>query len=307
MFNSALFEILIFAGIILVALVIIGIIIARLYRRSSKEVSFVRTGFGGEKVILNGGAIVLPVLHEIIPVNMNTLRLEVKRAADQALITRDRMRVDVMAEFYVRVKPTAESIATAAQTLGKKTMSPQELKDLVEGKFVDSLRAVAAEMAMEELHEKRVDFVQKVQQVVSEDLFKNGLELETVSLTGLDQTSFKFFNPQNAFDAEGLTKLTETIEDRRKKRNDIEQDADLAIKAKNLETEQARLQICVKKNMQNCNKNARFRFAVLNNLQKLRRKKQQKNAKRKKHELRLNGKLKSNALLLLVMSKMKIF
>ena len=218
-------------------------IIARLYKRSSKEVSFVRTGFGGEKVILNGGALVLPVLHEVIPVNMNTLRLEVKRATDQALITRDRMRVDVMAEFYVRVKPTAESIATAAQTLGKKTMSPQELKDLVEGKFVDSLRAVAAEMAMEELHEKRVDFVQKVQQVVSEDLFKNGLELETVSLTGLDQTSFEYFNPQNAFDAEGLTKLTETIEDRRKKRNDIEQDNDLAIKAKNLSTEQARLQI----------------------------------------------------------------
>ena len=98
-------------------------------------------------------------------------------------------------------------------------------------------------MAMEELHEKRVDFVQKVQQVVSEDLFKNGLELETVSLTGLDQTSFKYFNPQNAFDAEGLTKLTETIEDRRRKRNDIEQNTDLAIRAKNLEAEQARMQI----------------------------------------------------------------
>ena len=243
MLSSNFFQILIIAGIILLALIIIGTILARLYKRSSKEVSFVRTGFGGEKVILGGGAIVLPVLHEVIPVNMNTLRLEVKRAADQALITRDRMRVDVMAEFYVRVKPTAESIATAAQTLGQKTMSPQELKDLVEGKFVDSLRTVAAEMAMEELHEKRVDFVQKVQQVVSEDLSKNGLELETVSLTGLDQTSFKFFNPQNAFDAEGLTKLTETIEDRRKKRNDIEQDADLAIKTKNLQAEQARLQI----------------------------------------------------------------
>ena len=243
MSNSSLYQILVVAGIIFAAFIIIGIIIARLYTRSSKEVSFVRTGFGGEKVILDGGAIVLPILHEVIPVNMNTLRLEVKRAADQALITRDRMRVDVMAEFYVRVKPTQESIATAAQTLGKKTMSPQELKDLVEGKFVDSLRSVAAEMAMEELHEKRVDFVQKVQQVVSEDLFKNGLELETVSLTGLDQTSFKFFNPQNAFDAEGLTKLTETIEDRRKKRNDIEQDADLAIRTKNLQAEQARLQI----------------------------------------------------------------
>ena len=243
MLSSNMYNILIIAGIIFLALFVIGLILARLYRRSSKEISFVRTGFGGEHVILGGGAIVLPVLHEIIPVNMNTLRLEVRRAEDQALITRDRMRVDVMAEFYVRVKPTAESIATAAQTLGQKTMSPNELKNLVEGKFVDSLRAVAAEMAMEELHEKRVDFVQKVQQVVSEDLFKNGLELETVSLTGLDQTSFRYFNPQNAFDAEGLTKLTETIEDRRRKRNDIEQDTDLAIKAKNLEAEQARLQI----------------------------------------------------------------
>lgn len=243
MLNFDLYNVLIIAGIIFVGLVTFGLIIARLYRRSSKEISFVRTGWGGEKVILGGGALVLPVLHEIIPVNMNTLRLEVRRADDQALITRDRMRVDVMAEFYVRVKPTADSIATAAQTLGQKTMSPNELKNLVEGKFVDSLRAVAAEMAMEELHEKRVDFVQKVQQVVSEDLHKNGLELETVSLTGLDQTGFKYFNPQNAFDAEGLTKLTETIEDRRRKRNHIEQDTDLAIKAKNLEAEQARLQI----------------------------------------------------------------
>lgn len=234
---------LITAGIILIALFVLGLILTRLYRRASKEVSFVRTGFGGEKVIVNGGAIVLPVLHEVIPVNMNTLRLEVRRASEQALITKDRMRVDVTAEFYVRVKPSAESIATAAQTLGMKTMSPQDLKDLVEGKFVDSLRAVAAEMAMEELHEKRVDFVQKVQQVVSEDLFKNGLELETVSLTGLDQTGFEYFNPQNAFDAEGLTKLTETIEIRRKKRNDIEQDTDLAIKTKNLEAERTRLQI----------------------------------------------------------------
>ena len=243
MLTPNIINILILSGIIFAALIIIGFIFARLYRRSSKEISFVRTGFGGEKVILGGGAIVLPVLHEIIPVNMNTLRLEVRRADDQALITRDRMRVDVMAEFYVRVKPTAESIATAAQTLGQKTMSPNELKNLVEGKFVDSLRAVAAEMAMEELHEKRVDFVQKVQQVVSEDLHKNGLELETVSLTGLDQTGFKYFNPQNAFDAEGLTKLTETIEDRRRKRNHIEQDTDLAIKTKNLEAEQAKLQI----------------------------------------------------------------
>jgi len=229
--------------IIVISLVTIGLIFARLYQRASKELSFVRTGLGGEKVIMNGGALVLPVLHEIIPVNMNTLRLEVKRANEQALITKDRMRVDVLAEFYVRVRPTSDSIAQAAQSLGDKTTRIANLKELIEGKFVDSLRAVAAEMEMVELHEKRVDFVQKVQQVVSEDLLKNGLELESVSLTGLDQTNKKFFNPDNAFDAEGLTLLTKEIELRRKKRNDIEKDTNIEIERKNLESEKYYLEI----------------------------------------------------------------
>lgn len=241
------FENLIFIAIvacaIIVALLTIGLILARLYRRSSKEVSFVRTGFGGQKVVMSGGAIVLPVLHETIPVNMNTLRLEVRRANEQALITKDRMRVDVQAEFYVRVKPTAEAIADAAQTLGRRTTNQQMLKELVEGKFVDALRAVAAAMNMEELHEQRVDFAQRVQQVVSEDLRKNGLELESVSLTSLDQTSQQFFNPQNAFDAQGLTKLTEEIEARRKQRNDIEQETAVQIQTKNLDAERRSLEL----------------------------------------------------------------
>ena len=229
--------------ILLVAMVAIGMIFARLYRRSSKEVAFVRTGFGGQKVIVDGGAIVLPVLHEVIPVNMNTLRLEVRRANEQALITKDRMRVDVQAEFYVRAQPTKESIANAAQTLGMKTMAPDQLKDLVEGKFVDALRAVAAEMAMEELHEQRVNFVQKVQIAVTEDLLKNGLELESVSLTGMDQTNREYFNPDNAFDAAGLTRLTLEIEDRRKRRNEIEQDTEVAIRQKDLEAERQKLDL----------------------------------------------------------------
>lgn len=241
--SLSLVNILIYAGVILVALFAIGLILAKMYRRASKETSFVRTGFGGQRVIMNGGSMVFPVLHEIIPVNMNTLRLEVRRANEQALITRDRMRVDVLAEFYVRVQPTEGSIANAAQTLGMRTMEPEALKELVEGKFVDALRAVAAEMAMTELHEQRVDFVQKVQQVVSEDLLKNGLELESVSLTGLDQTGREFFNPDNAFDAEGLTKLTEEIETRRKRRNDIEQDTRVQIQTKNLEAERLKLEL----------------------------------------------------------------
>ncbi|PAX08238.1 flotillin family protein [Sphingomonas lenta] len=235
--------VMIYAAVALAAVLTLGLIIARLYKRATKEVGFVRTGFGGEKVVMNGGALVLPVFHETMPVNMNTVRLAVERKNADALITLDRLRIDVKAEFYVRVKPDAQSIATAAQTLGMRTMNPEALKELVEGKFVDALRSVAAGMTMNQLHEQRADFVQKVQQVSTVDLAMNGLELESVSLTGLDQTSIEHFNPNNAFDAEGLTKLTEQVELRKKTRNDIEQDTRVQIESKNLEAQRQSLLI----------------------------------------------------------------
>jgi len=233
----------IYAGVPLVTLLIFALILTRLYKRATKEIAFVRTGFGGEKVVMNGGALVLPVFHETMPVNMNTVRLAVERNNVDALITLDRLRIDVKAEFYVRVRPDAQSLAMAAQTLGLRTMQPEMLKDLVEGKFVDALRSVAAGMTMNELHEQRADFVQKVQQASSADLAMNGLELESVSLTGLDQTSIEHFNANNAFDAEGLTKLTEQIELRKKARNDIEQDTRVQIETKNLEADQRSFEI----------------------------------------------------------------
>jgi len=232
--------------LIVIAVIVIAIVVWLLhwlYRRSSKEIAFVRTGFGGQRVVMNGGALVLPIIHEVIPVNMNTLRLEVRRGREAAIITRDRMRVDVVAEFYVRVQETPETIAVAAQTLGQRTMHPEALSELIEGKFVDALRSVGAEMTMEELHEKRSAFMQKVRATVSDDLLKNGLELESVSLTNLDQTNMEFFNPSNAFDAEGLTRLTDQIERRKKIRNDIEQDTLVQIRNKNLETEKMSLEI----------------------------------------------------------------
>lgn len=229
--------------VVIVTILTMLLIVSRLYKRASKERAFVRTGFGGQRIVMNGGAVILPVIQETIEVNMNTMRLNIGRANESGLITKDRMRVDVQAEFYVRVKPTEEAIADAAQTLGRRTMEPEQLKELVEGKFVDALRSVAAEMAMEELHEKRVEFVQRVQTTVSEDILKNGLELESVSLTALDQTSQDYLNPQNAFDAQGLAKLTEIIEGKRKQRNDIEMDTKVAIELKNLEAEKLSLQL----------------------------------------------------------------
>jgi uncharacterized membrane protein YqiK len=230
--------------IIAAVVVVIAVYILRwLYRRSTKETAFVRTGFMGEKVVVNGGAFVIPVLHEITPVNMNVLRIEVRREDGLALITRNRMRVDLIAEFFVRVGASRELVAAAAQTLGRRTLQPDSLRELLEGKFAGALRTVAAQMTLEEMHELRGDYAAKVRRLAEESLAANGLELESVAIVDLDQTSLEFFDPSNAFDAEGLTQLTESIETRRRMRNEIEQRTLVDIRNQNLDTQRKVLEI----------------------------------------------------------------
>ena len=235
---------LIVAVIIAIILIAVGIwFIRSFYHRSSKEIAFVRTGLGGQQVIIDGAAFVFPIFHDIMEVHLNTQRLSVVRDKEKALISKDRMRVDVALDFYIRVRKEMDSVTVAAQTLGRKTGKPDELREMMEGKFVDAIQATAAGMTLEMLHEKRSQFVQAVGQAVAESLTKNGFELESASLINLDQTDMEYFNPSNAFDAEGLTRLTDEIEQRKKTRNDIEQDTLIQIRTKNLEAEKQGLDI----------------------------------------------------------------
>ena len=235
----------IIAVIILIALAIAVIVylLHWLYRRSSKEVSFVRTGMFGEKVVISGGAFVLPIIHNITQVGMRTLSLTIKRSGDKSLITKDRMRAELVTEFYTKVPPEKKSVSTAAQTLGNRTLDPEHLREVVQGRFADALGEVAAKMTLDEIQENRGQFVKEVTKIADESIGHTGLALETVSLISLDQTPIEQFNPANTFDSQGLTQLTEQIEARKKKRNDITQDTKISIENKNLETIQKELEI----------------------------------------------------------------
>ena len=214
-----------------------------LYQRSTKETAFVRTGFGGEKVVVAGGAFVIPVLHDVTPVNMTVMRIEVSRREAQALITKNRMRVDVSAEFFVHVGARREAVSLAAQTLGRRTLEPDGVRDLLEGRFASALRTIAAQMTLEEMHEQRQDYAQRVKALALEGLAQNGLDLASVAIVDLDQTPLEFFDSANAFDAEGLTQLTETIEQRRRMRNEIEQRTQIEIRTQNLDAQKKSLDI----------------------------------------------------------------
>jgi len=233
-------------SIILLVIVIFAILVivaAWLYERASRETSLVRTGLGGRKVVLDGGVIVLPYFHKVSRVNMQTMRLEVYRHGEQALITKDRLRVDVGVEFYVSVEPAEESIARASQTLGQRIFDAEKLRDLIEGKLVDTLRSVAAQQTMDELHEGRGAFVKEVKSALTEEIRRNGLELDSVSLTALDQTPFTKLDENNAFNAVGMRKLAEVIANSKKERATIDADAEVSVRRSAMEAAKRTLQI----------------------------------------------------------------
>src|SRR5437763_1937018 len=121
-------------AILLTILIAVGVYLLHwLYRHSSKDQSFVRTGSGGEKVVMGGGALVIPIIHDITVVNMNVIPVEVRRIGEQSLITRNKMRIDIITEFFVRVIATSDGVSTAARTLGARTQDQVALKEVIQG------------------------------------------------------------------------------------------------------------------------------------------------------------------------------
>jgi uncharacterized membrane protein YqiK len=153
------------------------------------------------------------------------------------------MRVDAELEFYVRVQPSVEGIATAAQALGARAFTPDGIRNLLEGRFVDAVQAVAAEQTMDSLHEKRGEFVRLVSALLGENLARAGLQLDSVSLTRLDQAAFASLDENNAFNAVGMRKLAEIIAVNKKKRAEIEADADISVRQTQLAATKQRLEL----------------------------------------------------------------
>ncbi|HSF64305.1 MAG TPA: flotillin domain-containing protein [Paracoccaceae bacterium] len=229
--------------LLVIVVAVLVVLAAGFYQRATNEVSLVRTGVGGRKVVIDGGTLAVPYFHEVSRVNMQTIRMDVTRTGDSALITKDRMRIDVGAEFYASVIPEADAITRAAQTLGRRTFQPDQLKALIDGMMVDALRAVAAQMTMDELHENRAEFVREVRDTLGDTLTKYGLQLDSVSLTSLDQTPFSALDENNAFNAVGMRKLAEVIAQSKKERAEIEGESQVAVRRAEVDSNRRKLEI----------------------------------------------------------------
>lgn len=226
-------------GAIFTLLFGILVIITRLYRKTTADEAFVRTGMRGRCCIIDGGAIVIPVVHEVIPVSLKTFKLQVDRTGPDALITADFLRADVKAVFYVRVQKEERAIEQAATSLGAISGDAHFVQNLIQEKLVSALRTVAATQTLFDLNAKRAEFAEAVQKIVAEDLKPNGLTLESVTISSLDQAPLESMRPEeNVFDAQGARTIAEKVQSQRVARNTIQREADQKVKEQDVRTAQ---------------------------------------------------------------------
>src|SRR5215510_4286333 len=138
-------------------------VISRFYRRCGADEALVRTGAGGNKVVIGGGILVYPILHQLLRVSLRSVKLSVERSAKNALVTADKIKANVTTELYIKVEPIAEDVLAAARSFGERNLDEHAIGDLIEGKLTDALRSVAANQTFMSLHGKRKEFAEHIQ------------------------------------------------------------------------------------------------------------------------------------------------
>jgi len=227
----------------IVILAILYIISIWVYKRAPANMGFIRTGFLGTKVCLGRGAMVLPVFHEVSWISLETMKLIVSRSREQAVLTADKIRVDIVTELYTHVGRTEDNLLTASRSLGEKTFDAEKVRNLLEAKIVSVLRSYAATKTLKELHENRETFAHEIKETALESFGQNGLILEEVTIVTLEQASKEYFKSDNIFDAEGLKIITDITSEAKRKVHDTEKRTTVAIRQKDLDSQLELLEI----------------------------------------------------------------
>ena len=230
----------------LVILLLLGIwSYTRVYVITPNNEAFVRTGgvFVKRKtVILNGGCIVLPGFHELTRVPLREISIDVERTGKLAVRTQDYLRADMRVTFYVCISASEEDVLTAAARLsqnGKNT--PDDIKNSLEKRADDAIRAAAKTKSLAEIDSDKLGFAQEVLNLVQQDLGKVGLTLNNIAISEIQESDT--YDTNNFFDAQGVRLRTETIQRSIQQKREVELTTQVAIEQKELDAQKRSLQI----------------------------------------------------------------
>lgn len=217
--------------------------IAKFYRRCGADEALVRTGSGGNRVVIGGGIMTYPILHQLLRVSLRSVKLSVERSGKNALVTADKIKANVTTELYIKVEPVAEDVLAAARSFGESNLDEHAIAELITGKLTDALRSVSANKTFMALHAQRKEFAESIQRVLAEELKKNGLTLENVSITGFSMVPVRELDEADVFDADGLRAITESVQSNREKTNQIQREKDNQIQEQDVKARMRALEL----------------------------------------------------------------
>ncbi|OCG18447.1 hypothetical protein A9G28_05000 [Gilliamella sp. Fer1-1] len=188
------------------------------------------------------GALVYPVIYKKEFMKISLITFDVERRGKDGLICKDNLRADICVAFYLRVNETTEDVLKVAKSIGVDRASDQKaVSSLFSAKFSEALKTVGKQFELSKLFEDRMNFRERIIDVIGKDL--NGYALEDVAIDYLEQTPIKSLDPDNIFDAEGINKITSITAVHKDETNKRERDLELALKKKDTETIEAKLEL----------------------------------------------------------------
>lgn len=241
-----------FAGVTaaLVLLLIVSIwAYTRVYVITPNNEAFVRTGgvfIKRKKVILNGGCIVLPGFHELTRVPLREISIDVERTGKLAVRTKDYLRADMRVTFYVCINEIEEDVLMAAARLSNQgKITPDIIKNALEKRADDAIRAAAKTKDLAEIDSDKLGFAQEVLNLVEPDLKKVGLTLNNIAISEIEEGDT--YDTNNFFDAQGVKLRTETIQKSIQQKREVELTTQVVIEQKELDAQKRSLQIAQEK------------------------------------------------------------
>ncbi|MEZ5509923.1 MAG: hypothetical protein R3F47_08475, partial [Gammaproteobacteria bacterium] len=239
-------------SIILPVLTVIGIVVLLVIGILALFKAFYIKVEQGQALIVNDmsttpkvyftGAMVLPVIHRREIMKISVITLEIDRRGKDGLICRDNLRADITVAFYLRVNETADDVLKVAKAVGVERASNKDaVNELFNAKFSEALKTVGKKMEFLELFENRIQFRDRIIEVIGDDL--NGYVLEDVAIDYLEQTPKSALDPNNILDAEGIRKITQITAQQNVETNRLERDEELEITRKNVTTREAMLEL----------------------------------------------------------------
>ncbi|MCJ8282886.1 MAG: SPFH domain-containing protein, partial [Rivularia sp. ALOHA_DT_140] len=243
---------LIFPGIIggLVLLLILSVFAyTRIYVITPTNEAFVRTGgvfIKKKTVYLNGGCVVIPGFHELTRVPLREISINVERTGNLAVRTQDYLRANMRVTFYVCISASEEDVKIAAARISRQgKISSEDIKEALETRADDAIRAAAKKKTLAEIDSDKLGFAEEVLNLTQQDLKKVGLTLNNIAISEIEESDT--YDTNNFFDAQGVRLRTETIQRSIQQKREVELTTQVAIEQKELDAQKLSLQIAQEK------------------------------------------------------------